>query len=178
MCVNPVAVGIGLTVGSKIVGAIGGRNQAKQTREEANRAALADKRALVARRSEEIRGMLIEKQETGRELEALKSRVLTQAAEGNVSGISVEMLGMDFEREKGEIESLMQGNVGILRRQVSRQLRGVEATRRSRVNAAQGPNLLALGLDIATGVVGGLGVQQKEDFLNKNLATNTEEVNA
>ena len=75
---------------------------------------------------------------------------------------------MDFERERGEIESRIDANIGIMRRQVSRQLRGVEAMEESRIQAASGPNLLALGLDIATGVAGGYATIQANKALNKD----------
>lgn len=175
MCVDPISASIGLAIGGKVVGAIGQANAASQNRREAARAALADKRAVVARTAEEVLALRQEETQAGRSLETIKSRILTQAAEGNVSGVSLDLLGYDIERQRGEISQGIAENIRILRQQTSRQLAGVEAQRESRTNAVQGPNLLQLGVGIATGVNQGLLIKEQRDFQNRTDENGTDE---
>lgn len=173
MCADPVTIGITLAVGSKVVKAIGQKKRSDANKRAAERAALADRRALIARQAEETIALLRGKGETERELEQIKSTILTQAAEANVSGLSVELLEKDIEREEGEIASAVAENIEMLRRQTSRQLRGVEAELESRIAAVPGPNLLALGLDIASGVHRGLETRSQLAFENKEVDVST-----
>ena len=122
---------------------------------------------MVARRAEETIAGRREIERTGREIEQIKSRALTQAAAGQVTGISVELLAGEFEREKGETFAAMQENIRMVRRQIGRELRGAEARREERIRSVPGPNYLALGINIASQVQTGLAEQDARDFSRK-----------
>ena len=111
---------------------------------------------MVARRAEETIAGRRDIERTGREIEQIKSRALTQAAAGQVTGISVELLAGEFEREKGETFAAMQENIRMVHRQIGRELRGAEARREERIRSVPGPNYLALGINIASQVQTGL----------------------
>jgi hypothetical protein len=122
---------------------------------------------LTARRAEETIAGRRDIEQTDREIEQVKSRALTQAAAGNVTGISVELLKGDFERERGETFAAMQENIRMVRRQIGREMRGAEARREDRIRSVPGPNYLALGVSIASQVKTGLAEQDARDFTRK-----------
>ena len=164
MC-DPVSLGIGIA--SAGLKAYGQAKASAANKAAARKAFVSEGQALVARRAEETIAGRQRIEQTGREIEAIKSRALTQAAAGNVTGISVELLKGEFEREKGETFAAMQENIRMVRKQIGRELRGAEARRESRIAAVPGPNYLALGINIASQVQTGLAEKSGRDLANR-----------
>jgi len=153
MC-DPISLGIGIA--SAGLSAYGQAKRSAANEKAAKAAFVAEGQALVARRAEETIAGRRDIEQTGREIEQIKSRALTQAAAGNVTGISVELLEGDFERERGETFEAMQENIRMVRGQIGRELRGAAARREDRIRSTPGPNYLALGINIASQVQTGL----------------------
>ena len=164
MC-DPISLGIGVAAAG--LKAYGQAKRSAANEKAAKAAFVAEGQALVARRAEETIAGRQRIEQTGREIEAIKSRALTQAAAGSVTGISVELLRGEFEREKGETFAAMQENIRMVRRQIGRELRGAEARRESRIAAVPGPNYLALGINIASQVQTGLADKTARQAANR-----------
>jgi len=161
MC-DPISLGIGLAGAG--LSALSAHKRSKQNEAEARKAFVKQHQALTARKAEETIAGEQRIEQTGREIEQVKSRALTQAAEGQVSGISVDLLMGEFEREKGETFAAMEENIRLVRKQIGREIGGAEARRESRIAAVPGPNYLALGINIASQVNTGLAEKDARNF--------------
>ncbi len=161
MCNAAAIVGLALSIGSGVVGAIGDNKQETANREAADAALAFDITDLLARIAEEQTAAA---QRTNRGFKATRqasSTARVAAGEAGVAGVSVDLLLDDLQREQGEFADSVEQNLEITQRQVERQIRGAGARRNSRVNAVQAPSFLSTALRI-----GGVGL----DFAGREIA--------
>jgi hypothetical protein len=156
MCdVTAIVVGsLALKGVATLAKAKGQADDAKAAREAAREARDESLRAIAGRvREERVRSAFLNR-EGRRHTTATSSIARASAAEAGVAGLSVESLLGDIERQEGEFVESVRINQESLERQAERQARGVIATAESRINAAQGPSALDVGLELGSHALG------------------------
>lgn len=169
MCVGTV-VSMAGQIGSTISGMLGASSAEKANRKafrEAER--LAHEQATQAyfdlslREATEAEAAASQTQEVIREAEAARAVAAVRAAEGGVSGRSVEALMQEFEMDEGRTIHQIQRNAHLSRVSLENQKRSVEtrteaAVLAARPQAVRQPDFLSAAFNVASTAIDGFGI--------------------
>lgn len=150
-----------IKAGSEVAGAIGQKKKAEQNEQESNQAFLRSVADLTARVTEERQAADERIREGQQQAAAAAATARVSAGESGVTGVSVDLLLGDIERQRGEQATSVRSNLAAFERQAKREERGLEATRVSRIRSVPKPNPFLTALRI-----GGAGLS----FATQQLA--------
>lgn len=146
-------------------------DQAKATRESAQRALQLTRRDLAIRSIQETRAASQSVLQGQRYARQLRGTARASAAAAGVAGRSAEALVADITRGEAEYIQSVRNNLVVTLDQLQRLREGAEAEAQSRINQAQGPSLLNTALRI-----GGAGLRFG-DFIYRHYRIPGEEAN-
>lgn len=160
MPIPAIAIGAALAAG-KVAGSIAAHKAAKQQAQANRRAALdalnVSEEAIAMRRMEEREAALqaIRNARMGA-LQATGSAQLA-AAENNVAGVTVELMAQAIAMQSGGEVATLNANADMIDAQLVRQLQAERAQAQAQINSNPNPSGAALGLSIASSVLGLVG---------------------
>lgn len=133
---------------SQIAGLFGAAARARRERAAALDAFRVKVSDLGARRVEEADAAKLEVQQARQDALAQGSQASVSAAEGGVTGLSVEALQRAIDGDSAATAGIVNQNLALVNRQLDRERAGARAELQNRLNSIQGPSVLETALGI------------------------------
>jgi len=162
MCEPATIIG-GIALASQIAGAIGehkAQNKAaEENKVEALKSLRLTERDISARQSEEQKSFAGAINESEGQLQEATGQARTSASEAGVSGMSVDLLLGDLDRQGADYKQSLRDQMVISIDQLQRMKSGATAQAQSRINQVPRANPFATGLRIGGAVTSFAGQQ-------------------